>query len=163
MPAHTLTPLPLWALCSQSWHQQTTRLHDAIHTIWHLLCTVETGIHPWKTHFSSVPVAIEGENLPTEVSHDTELQSGSGQDTGADNEHADELPWDGFWQLVQKFFTCANPQFHQLSGWVVSDDPAGEEAGCGVPGLAWLHVLCGCEAGWTYCQILYNDIGGSLW
>ncbi|XP_071011838.1 doublesex- and mab-3-related transcription factor 2b isoform X1 [Oncorhynchus clarkii lewisi] len=28
----------------------------------------------------------------------------------------------------------------QLSGWLVSDDPAGEEAGCGGPGLAWLHV-----------------------
>ena len=27
-----------------------------------------------------------------------------------------------------------------------SDDPAGEEAGCGGPGLAWLQVVCGCEA-----------------
>ena len=35
-----------------------------------------------------------------------------------------------------------------------SDDPEGEEAGCGGPGLAWLHVVCGCEAGWTYLQIL---------
>jgi hypothetical protein len=41
-----------------------------------------------------------------------------------------------------------------------SDNPAGEEAGCGGPGLAWLNVVCGCEAGWTYCQILQNDIGG---
>ena len=24
-------------------------------------------------------------------------------------------------------------------------DPAGEEAGCGGPGLAWLHVVCGCR------------------
>jgi hypothetical protein len=45
-------------------------------------------------------------------------------------------------------------QFHQLSGWLVSDNPAGEEAVCGGPGLVWLHVVCGCEAGWTYCQIL---------
>jgi hypothetical protein len=29
----------------------------------------------------------------------------------------------------------------QLSRWLVSDDPAGEEAGCGGPGLAWLHVV----------------------
>ena len=44
--------------------------------------------------------------------------------------------------------------FHQLSGWLVSDDTAGEEAGSGGPGLLWLHTVCGCEAGWTYCQIL---------
>jgi hypothetical protein len=39
------------------------------------------------------------------------------------------------------------PQFHQLFRWLVSDDPTGEEPGCGGPGLAWLHVVCGCEAG----------------
>ena len=40
------------------------------------------------------------------------------------------------------FITDRNtPQFHQLSGWLVSDDPAGEEAGCGGPGLALLHVV----------------------
>ena len=36
-------------------------------------------------------------------------------------------------------------------GWLVSDNPACEEAGCGGPGQAWLQVVCGCEAGWTYC------------
>ena len=36
-------------------------------------------------------------------------------------------------------------QFHQLSGWLVSDDPAGEEVGCGGPELAWLHVVCGAD------------------
>jgi hypothetical protein len=24
----------------------------------------------------------------------------------------------------------------------------------------WLHVICGCEAGWTYYQ---NNVGGGLW
>ena len=38
---------------------------------------------------------------------------------------------------MQEFFDCANPQFHQL----VSDDLAGEEAVCGSPGRAWLHVV----------------------
>jgi hypothetical protein len=53
------------------------------------------------------------------------------------------------------FITDRNiPQFHQLSGWLVSNDPTGEEAECGGPGLLWLHVVCGCEASWTYCQIL---------
>jgi hypothetical protein len=45
-------------------------------------------------------------------------------------------------------------QFHQLSGCLVSDDPAGEEARCKGPGLTWLHVVYSCEASWTYCQIL---------
>ena len=27
-----------------------------------------------------------------------------------------------------------------MSGWLVSDDPAGEEAGSGGAGLVWLHV-----------------------
>ncbi len=31
-------------------------------------------------------------------------------------EHADELPWDGFWQFVQKFFGYANRLLQQLSG-----------------------------------------------
>uniref|UniRef100_A0A673ZTW1 Serine/threonine-protein kinase WNK4 n=1 Tax=Salmo trutta TaxID=8032 RepID=A0A673ZTW1_SALTR len=35
-----------------------------------------------------------------------------------------------------------------------SYDPTGEEAVCGGPGLAWLLVVCGCEAGWLYSQIL---------
>jgi hypothetical protein len=40
---------------------------------------------------------------------------------------------------VKKFFDCANPQIRQLSGWLVSDDSASEEARCGGSGLAWLH------------------------
>ncbi len=38
----------------------------------------------------------------TQVGYDDELQSG--RDLDEDDEHADELPWDGFWQFVQKFF-----------------------------------------------------------
>ena len=35
------------------------------------------------------------------------------------------------------FITDRNtPQVHQFSGWLVSDNPAGEEVGCGGPGLA---------------------------
>ncbi len=47
----------------------------------------------------------------------------------------EELPWDGFWQFVQKFFGYANQLLQQLSGWLVSDDRGGEDAGCG--GLGW--------------------------
>jgi hypothetical protein len=52
-----------------------------------------------------MPVAVEGEHLPTEVCYDAKQQSD--KDPGEDNEHADELPWDGFWQFVQKCFGYA--------------------------------------------------------
>ena len=57
-------------------------------------------------------------------------------------------------EFVQKFFGYANRLLQQLSGWLVSDDLGGEDAGCGGPGLVWLHVVCDYEAGWMYCQIL---------
>ncbi len=47
-----------------------------------------------------MPDAIECEHLPTQVGYDYELQSG--QDPDEDNEYANELPWDGLWQFVQK-------------------------------------------------------------
>ncbi len=88
-----------------------------------------------------MPDAIECEHLPTQVGYDDKLQSG--RDPDEDDEHADELPWDGFWQFVQKF-SYANQLLKQL----VLDDLGGEDAGCGGPGLVWLHVVCGCEDGW---------------
>ncbi len=96
-----------------------------------------------------MPDTIEWEYLSTQVGYDDELQSG--RDPDEDNEHANELPRDGFLQFVQKFFGYANRLLQQLSGWLVSDDRRGEDAGCGGPGLVWLHVVCGCEAGWMYC------------
>ncbi len=37
------------------------------------------------------------------------------RDPDEDDEHADELPWDGFWQFGQKFFCYANWFLQQLS------------------------------------------------
>jgi hypothetical protein len=54
-------------------------------------------------------MAIEGEHLPTEVGY-VKVK------TLVRTINTDELSLDGFWQFVQKFFGCANPQFHQLSG-----------------------------------------------
>ncbi|XP_064863438.1 brain mitochondrial carrier protein 1-like isoform X3 [Oncorhynchus nerka] len=71
---------------------------------------------------------------------------------------------EGFFALYKGFWPNwlrLGPWNIILSGWLGSDDPAGEEAGCGGPGLAWLHV-CRCEASWTYCQILYNYAGMRL-
>jgi hypothetical protein len=81
-----------------------------------------------------VPVAQGGEHFPTEVSYDAKLQSD--QDPGEDNEHADELT------VCAEIIWLCIPHFHQQSRWMVSDNPAGEEAGCGGPGLTWLHVIC---------------------
>jgi hypothetical protein len=54
----------------------------------------------------------------------------------------------GRWASLRLFLTvCA--QFHQLSKWLVSDDPTGEDNGCG-----GCYVVFGCEPGWTYWQIL---------
>ncbi len=87
----------------------------------------------------------------------------SGRDPDEDDEHADELPWDGFWQFVQTFFGYVNRLLQQLSRWLVSDDLGGKDAGCGGPGLVWVHVVYGCEDGWMYCQILWNAFGDGLW
>ncbi len=35
----------------------------------------------------------------------------------------------------------ANRLLQQLSRWFVSDNLGGEDAGCGGPGLVWLHVV----------------------
>ncbi len=43
---------------------------------------------------------------------------------------------------MQKLFGYANRLLQQLP---VSDDLGGEDAGCGGPGVVWLHVVCGCE------------------
>ncbi len=40
----------------------------------------------------------------------------------------------------------ANRLLQQLSGWLVSDDLGGEDAGSEGSGLVWLHVVCGYEA-----------------
>ncbi len=65
--------------------------------------------------------------------------------------------------LCSFFFGYANRLLQQLFGWLVSDDLGGEDAGCGGPGLGLLHMVCSCETGWMYCQILWNAFGDALW
>ncbi len=71
--------------------------------------------------------------------------------------------WASLRWFVQTLFGYVNRLLQQLSGSLVSDDLGGEDVGCGGPGLVWLHVVCGCEAGWMYCQILWNAFGDGLW
>ena len=82
-----------------------------------------------------------GQTLTFEFGYGAELQSG--HDPVRTTSTQMSFP-ETVLKVVQKLFCCANQQFHQLSGWLVSDDPAGEEAGCGGPGLAWFHMVYGC-------------------
>lgn len=66
-----------------------------------------------------------------------------------------------------KFNTSAKVSIGQLksgmpSEWLISHHLSGEETWWRGPGLAWLHVDCGCVACCLYCQILCNAIGGGL-
>ncbi len=59
----------------------TMALANCSHTLRHTCCllpagTVKTGIHLRSKHFSKVPDIIEGEQLPSQVGYDDELQSG---------------------------------------------------------------------------------------
>jgi hypothetical protein len=65
--------------------------------------------------------------------------------------------------VCAKIIWLCKPTCYSAVQVLVSDDVAGEEAGCGGPGLAWLHVVCVCEAGWMFCQILKNDVEYGLW
>ena len=62
---------------------------------------------------------------------------------------------------------CRNSLFAQTHSfiscpgrWLVSDDPAGEETGCGGPGLVWLHVVYGCKA--DNIKFSGNSSGGNF-
>ncbi len=146
MPAHTITPPPPWAT-------RSTTLTSANRS-------------PTQRHTLCLPSALYSENLDSSVkrtplksarrhrmwafAHSSRLQRWTaGQDPDEDYEHADELPWDGFWQFVQKFFGYVNRLLQQLSGWLISDDHGGKGAGCGGPcGYTWSAVMrqIGCTA-----------------
>ncbi len=55
----------------------------------------------------------------------------------------------------------SNRLLQQLFGWLVSDNLGGEDAGCGGPGLVWLHVVCDCEAGFSEMP-LETDYGREM-
>ncbi len=74
------------------------------------------------------------------------------------DEHAEEIPWDGFWQFVQKFFGYANRLLQQLSGWLVSDNLGSEDAGCGGPRLLWLHEVCSYDGLCIMLDIMPNSL-----
>ncbi len=120
-----------------SYHNPTATMGHSIHNVdiskplTHMTPYTLSAICPvqWNPGFIRVentsPKCQTPSNVSIQVGYDDKLHSG--QDPDEDDEHADELPWDGFWQFVQKFFGSAHRLFQHLSGWLVSDDLGGEE------------------------------------
>lgn len=86
-----------------------------------------------------MPDTFEGERLLTEVGYDDELHSS--QDQGEDDEHADALPPRRFQTVCAEVISLCKPIVASADGWLVSDDLAGEDAGCGGPGCVVTHGL----------------------
>lgn len=96
-----------------------------------------------------MPDAVDCEHLPTQACY--ELQSG--QDPDDNDGHADELPETVSDSLRGNSLVPHADSFSSC-GRLLSNIVGGEAGGCGGPGLAWLRLACGCEAGWMSCQIL---------
>ena len=123
------------------YHNSTTTM--LIHTTLYMLSSIcpvqmKPGIRLLRAHYSSVPVAIEGERLPTEVGYDAKLQSG--QDPGEDDDHADNCLRETYDSL------CRNSLFVQTDNMICC--PGGwsqmipqVKKPDGGPGLEWLHVV----------------------
>ncbi len=158
MPAHTITPSPPWATRSTMLTSAKPLTHTKSYTL--------SAIYPlqWKPGFIREENTSPKCQMPSNVSICTLKSVTTTKCSQVETPmRTTSMTWDGFWQVVQKFFGYANRLLQQLSGWLVSDDLGGEDAGCGGLGLVWLHVVCGCEAGWMYCQILWNAFGDGLW
>ncbi len=71
------------------------------------ICPIQ-WIHQWREYLSKVQDAIECEHLPPQVVYDDELQSC--RDPDENDEHADELPWDGLCinSLVMQTDRCSS-------------------------------------------------------
>ncbi len=76
-----------------------------------------------------MPDVNECEHLLTQVVYDDELQSGRDP-----NEACRLASLRRSLTACAEIFGYANRLLQQLSGWLVSDDLRGEDAGCGGPG-----------------------------
>lgn len=140
--------------CACPYHNPTVTTGQLIHNVdISKLLSHTTAIHlvKWKLIF------LHEENtciVPDAIKCDVSCESASGR-----HQQAWQLPWDGFWQIVQKFCGYVNRLLQQLSGWLVSDGFGGEAAWWGVLEcgyrLSGVLKLGGC--------ILWNPFGDGLW
>ncbi len=142
-------------LCSLSityacpYHNPNATMGHSIHNV-----DISKPLTHMMPYTVSAIFALYSENRASSVKR-TSLQSARRHRMCAYDEHADELCAEIIW-LCKPIVAAAV--------WVAGLRGLGsEDAGCGGPGLVWLHVVCGCEAGWMYCQILWNAFGDGLW
>ncbi len=153
-PVHTITPPPPWAT-------RSTTLTSANRS-------------PTQRHTRCLPSALYCENWDSSVKR-TPLQSARRHRMWAFALSRRLRWWTAVrsrprwgwracrWASLRRFLTVCAEILWLCKPQTISDDLGGEDAGCGGPGLVWLHVVCGCEAGWMYCQILWNAFGDGLW
>lgn len=127
--------------CACPYHNPTVTTGQLIHNVdISKLLSHTAAIHlvKWKLIF------LHEENtciVPDAIKCDVSCESASSR-----HQQAWQLPWDGFWWIVQKFCGYVKRLLQQLSGWLVSDGFGGEAAGWGGPGM-WLQVVWGSEVG----------------
>ncbi len=94
---------------SQHWHQQTAHPHDAIHAVCNLPCTVKSGQiranqgNQWNSSVKITPLQSARRHRMWAFAQSSRLWrwiAVRSRDPNEDDEHADDLPWDGFWQKV---------------------------------------------------------------
>ena len=136
--------LCLWSMAyACPYHNPTTTMrHGAIHAVCHLPGTVETGIHPWRTHFSS----IASGHLRWSFAHCSRLRRWTA---------IRSRPWWGReasrWASLRRFLTvCAEIlRFVQTTSFISGGHSCSQHANCMVPQnlslwhcVVWQNLYC---------------------
>lgn len=132
------TPLNHGALCSLQWHKQTLT-----HTL-SATCLAQgklRGVSP-KGH---IPSNVKKWPLKSETRLNCSQVSTPMRTPGMQMSFPETVS-------DAEFLGCPNQLMHQLFGWLISDDLAGEEAGCFGPGV----VTCGLQL-WGRFDVLPNS------
>ncbi len=137
----------------QCWHQQTAHPHDVIHAVCHLPCTVKPGFIREENTSPKCQTPSNVRHLPLKL---VTMMNCSQFETRWGRRACR-------WASLRRFLTgCAEILWLckpiVAAAVRVADLRRSWRWRCGGPGLVWLHVVCGCEAGWMYCQILWNAL-----
>lgn len=130
--------LGVWGFCHSSCH--TCHSKDPKHTP----CVTRTARTGILSAFSNCTVKASLCHKPTSNSRYATLTSFSFDvlhtvSKSEDGKHTVQRPWEYFWQFVWKFFSWVNQLLQQISGCLVSDERAEEEAECAAQGSVWFR------------------------